>query len=132
MVLNGGRYPFDDRKGIRQRAIIDFVCDPDRTGLEGMGEPEDKSEVEERELRARAEDEDDEDKGDEEEPEDPASLRFISYRQEEDKDDTVGILRLEWKTKYACEGQTEHESRPKGSAHWGFFTWLFIVYVGPQ
>jgi hypothetical protein len=36
-TLHGGRLPFDDRKnGVDQRAIIEFVCDMDRTGQEGV------------------------------------------------------------------------------------------------
>ena len=36
-TLHGGRLPFDDKKnGVDQRAVIDFVCDIERTGLEGV------------------------------------------------------------------------------------------------
>jgi hypothetical protein len=51
-------------------------------------------------------------------------LRFCGYQQEEeDKNKKVQTLRLEWRTKYACEDAPSVD----GGSHWGFFGWFFIV-----
>lgn len=53
-----------------------------------------------------------------------ASLRFCGYEEEKtDKDKKVKTLRLEWRTKYACEDAPA----PDGGSHWGFFTWFIIM-----
>jgi hypothetical protein len=150
--LHGGRFPFDDSKnGQEQQAIIEFVCDKDRTGLEGSedgekntddgkddkddggkkgddkddggkkGDEKDddgkKKEDKEERLRRREDDKKDGDK---------KSLRFLSYKVEDgkkDKKDTIKTLRLEWRTKHACEDAPDDTA----SSHWGFFTWTFIM-----
>jgi autophagy-related protein 27 len=119
--LSGGTYG-----GNPQKAIIEFVCNPEKTGLEGM--EEDKEDVEnedEDKRRRRAEDDG------EEQPEDPDkghALQFISYKDDvQIKGKTWGVLRLQWETKYACENARD-EAR---SGSWGFFTWFIIVYVFP-
>jgi hypothetical protein len=142
--LHGGRFPFDEKKkhAMEQRAIIEFVCDKDRTGLEGLeddkeedhgkddkdnkGDKEDKGDNDKQEdgkagrLRPREDGEEDE--------HDKKSLRFLSYKVEDtDKDKKVHTLRLEWRTKYACEDAPDDVA----SSHWGFFTWLIIMYVLP-
>lgn len=111
LEMHGGMYPFDDRKkGRKQEAVIEFICDPHRTGLEGE---EDGEEERRRDVR-------------ETEDEDERSLRFIGYGPVDETD----VLRLEWLTKHACEdakdggGGDENRSR-----HWGFFTWFIIVSV---
>ena len=125
--LHGGRFPFSDKKnGLDQQAIIEFVCDPERTGLEGNekddGEKEDGGNDEKEEAEnssklsrrdAKCEDTD-------------ASLRFCGYQVEdapEGKDKKVRTLRLEWRTKYACENAPDDTT----SSHWGFFTWFIIM-----
>lgn len=108
LELHGGRFPFE--KGVKQQAVIEFRCDPDRTGLEKATEAWDK--------RQRREDKD-EDGNDGEEN----SLRFVSYGLV----DEVGVLRLDWLTKYACEGYEEDGDDSNSSSHWGFFTWLIIM-----
>jgi len=131
-VLNGGRFPFDDKKsGIDQRAIIEFVCDKKRTGLEGDekdngdkeddkdGDDEDKDgDKKEEKLRRREE-------GSKGKCEDSdASLRFCGYQQEDGaKDKKIQTLRLEWRTEYACEDAPPAD----GGSHWGFFGWFFII-----
>lgn len=128
-TLNGGRYPFDSKKdGVKQRAIIDFVCDRDREGDEGAEkdtnekdedkkEGEDSDKKEEKKLGRR-----EGGKGKCEESD--ASLRFCGYEDEKtDKDDKVKTLRLEWRTKYACEDAPA----PDGGKGWGFFTWFIIM-----
>jgi len=133
-ILNGGRFPFDDKKkGVDQRAIIEFVCDKERTGLEGDEKDDGPHED------GNKEDEEDEDKGDGNKEDklrrrddsskgkcedSDASLRFCGYELEtEAKDNTVQTLRLEWRTKYACADAPE----PDGGSHWGFFGWFFII-----
>lgn len=121
--LHGGVFPFNPIKGvksIKQKAIVEFVCDKDRTGLEkdekDNGEMEDAPEGEESQARRmkRAEDScEDSDK----------SLRFCGYQKEkDDKGNDVQVLRLDWRTKYACEDTPSPESQS-----WGFFTWFIIV-----
>lgn len=134
--LHGGRFPFDDKKnGVNQRAIVEFVCDKERTGLEGdekddrTGEDDpkdgdkDKKEKDgddkkEEKLRRR------EDAGKGKCEDNDHSLRFCGYQEEKPaKDTSVKTLRLEWRTKYACEDAPVDQ----GSAHWGFFGWFFIM-----
>ena len=66
-------------------------------------------------------DDDDDDKDDE----DKRPLKFISYKEEADQ---TTVLRLEWRTKYACEKRDGADSPSKSkSEHWGFFTWFIIM-----
>jgi hypothetical protein len=101
-----------------QKAIIEFLCDTDRTGLEGLT-PLEKGADSKRVMR-RADEKDDK-KDEAEKPSEGASLKLVSYRS--DADDTMDILRLEWKTKFACE-----ENGAGSSAHYGFFTWILIIF----
>lgn len=124
--LNGGKYP-ESKEGVRQKAIIEMVCDKELTGLEGFEEDE-KREVEMMAEEGDKEDDDvelpDLDKG--------KSLQFVSYKEEGDEDSKIGVLRLRWKSKYACEGASDAPPPPsKGSKSggWGFFTWFLIMYV---
>jgi Autophagy-related protein 27 len=122
LELHGGTY-----KKENQMAIIDLQCDPERTGNEkspvkkGNEEPEGKS------RSAESDDKDDTEDGDDDD--DDNSLRFVSYEKEDDKQ----ILRLDWRTKYACEkfeeDDDEDSGKDGGSKHWGFFTWFIVVYV---
>jgi len=58
------------------------------------------------------------------------AIKFLSY----DWDPSVNkkVLALEWKTKFACEENAKGNkgTGEKKSNHWGFFTWMFIMY-GP-
>lgn len=116
--MHGGRYPWDNAKdGTDQRAIIEFVCKPDRTGLEGDeeddGEKEDPRDGDGDKLRKREDGCEDSN----------ASLRFCGYKLDElPKGKKVKTLRLEWQTKEACE-DAEHDE----GSHWGFFTWFIIM-----
>ncbi|KAF1835837.1 hypothetical protein BDW02DRAFT_567597 [Decorospora gaudefroyi] len=129
-TLNGGRFPFDKKKeGTNQRAIIEFVCDKERTGLEGDekdvrphedGDKEEKKGDDKKEEKLRAREENSNGKCEDTD----ASLRFCGYQEEiEDKDKKVRTLRLEWRTKYACEDAPAVD----GGSHWGFFGWFFII-----
>lgn len=107
VTLNGGLY---DKTN--QQAVIEFICDPDRTGLEGNEGTKQKRE----------------DENNEKENEKDKSLKFVSY----DTDNTeLHVLRLEWKTKYACEGTRgeDPDPTPDPRSSWGFFTWFIIMYV---
>ncbi|KAF2010829.1 hypothetical protein BU24DRAFT_444079 [Aaosphaeria arxii CBS 175.79] len=129
--LHGGRFPFESKKGLDQRAIIEFVCDKDRTGLEGLeggkdGEKkeDDKKEEdggekkEEKKFRKREDTCEDSDN----------SLRFCSYKLDKLKDGKeVKTLRLDWRTKYACEDAPPESGGSGGSGGWGFFTWFIII-----
>jgi len=131
--LNGGKFPFDKKNGVQQKALVEFICDKDRTGLEGDEEDDREKEDEKAEEDAlgkrtvkRAEDGDEKEGDDDEKEDDKKSLKFISYKHEGEND--IGVLRMEWRTKYACEGQKRSEDKPDTSkGHWGFFTWFIIM-----
>lgn len=122
--LHGGKYPFDKKDGQDQLAIIEFICDRERTGLEGDekddGDKEEgEDDTEDEGIRRRDED------GGDKAPK-GKSLEFFSYKNEElKKGKKTGVLRLKWRTKYACEDASEHT--PAGSGRWGFFTWFIII-----
>ena len=50
------------------------------------------------------------------------SLKFLKYGPDI-ADDTVDLLRLEWRTKYACEDAPKENV----STGWGFFTWFILM-----
>lgn len=141
LELHGGKHPFESRRGEEQMAVIDFVCDPDRTGLEGLvSEEEDKEQVKTRRaayLRPRSpkdDDKKDDDKKDDEkddgDDDDTRSLRFKSYGH--DSEHNTETLHLEWRTKYVCdsyEGEPvpDPEPDPRAGNHWGFFTWFIVL-----
>lgn len=133
LTLHGGKYP-ENSSGKLQKAIVEFICDPEATGNEGF-DAEGKMDFG-RMSRRKADDKDEDDEeedddGDEDEPElpdldDGKSLQYISYKDEGD----IGTLRMTWKTKYACEGATEKDPANGGSkksGSWGFFTWFLII-----
>lgn len=125
--LNGGRYPLDKSDGRQQKAMIEFECDPDRTGLEGVnGDSRDKVDDNDGEEQVRRAEEGEKD-GEKDDPKNKASLTLVSYRVEGEGAKEIGVLRLNWKTKYACEGQTDHKPSAPKSSHWGFFTWFLIM-----
>ncbi|KAF4550649.1 putative autophagy-related protein 27 [Elsinoe fawcettii] len=108
--LNGGKYP-DTKAGRVQKAVVELVCDRERTGNEEVPGKEKREEKD-------GEDEGEKDKG--------KSLRFQSYQLEGE----VEVLRLTWRTRYACEDSAEEE-KGKAGGGWGFFTWfIVIVFLG--
>lgn len=127
MEIHGGQYAKKN-----QKAVIRFECDLDRTGNEGFEAAEgnmvsegaagllDQKGANATNFRALVEDDPEDDKQD-----DGKSLTFVSYGPIDDKTD---VLRLNWRTKYACEDfeDDDDESSGKGS-HWGFFTWFIIM-----
>ncbi|KAK0255901.1 hypothetical protein LTS09_009203 [Friedmanniomyces endolithicus] len=126
--LRGGKFP-ETRSGDLQKAIVELLCDRELTGNEGFEEDEKVVEAASYGRMGRRADGD----NDDEEPELPdldkgKSLQFVSYKSE--KDD-VGVLRLTWKTKYACESAEKEPAKEptegNKTAGWGFFTWFIIV-----
>ncbi|OJJ87702.1 autophagy-related protein 27 [Aspergillus glaucus CBS 516.65] len=96
--LGGGQYLDDEKAKKDAGAVIEFQCDPTRSGLEGISTEEDTAEEEQ--LRAK-------ENGDETDNE--------SY-----------VLKLDWKTRYACDDYLS--SKKGGSSnHWGFFTWFIVI-----
>lgn len=110
LELNGGFKKVDEKKSRPQKAFIEFLCDPSRTGLEHLPNPEDPYE-EVKEKRAE---------GDAEEDDGTPSLEFVRY--DTDAPD-VDVLRLRWRTQHACENAIPP------TEHWGLFTWFLIMYV---
>lgn len=98
--LNGGMY---NRK--KQQAVVRFICDKDKTGNEDAV------------LQKR-------DDGNQVKGTNNTSLTFLSYGAEEGTPST-DILRLDWRTQYACEDFVEEEGDSTGG--WGFFTWLILL-----
>jgi hypothetical protein len=120
LSMYGGIHKVNDEKR-PQKVIVEFLCDKSRVGDENLWIPEDKYG-----KKKRAEG-DDTDTPKEDEPEDPAkepSLKFLWYNTTGDMD----ILRLEWRTKYACLDAGDKEE-PKPNGRWGFFTWFIIMYA---
>ncbi|KAK5087319.1 type II membrane protein [Exophiala xenobiotica] len=122
--LHGGRY--NDRK---QKALVSFFCERDWTGNEGY---------EEEKKRLKREEEDDDDGDDEPgsgerfKQDSKNALQFVSYTEEGEGKDRMDVLRLNWRTKYACEQYDEGDDEPtKKEAGWGFFTWfILILFLG--
>lgn len=110
--MGGGEYRGDhnDGKAKEASAVIDFQCDPVRSGLEGLSTEEDGDDDEARRRRR----EEGENRG--------RSLQFKSFDHTEE--DTY-VLRLDWKTRYACDEY--QRGKLNNSSHWGFFTWLIVM-----
>jgi hypothetical protein len=116
VIYNGGKYGDHE-----QRAVVRFVCDMERTGLEGTPTLDGGSEGKEGQKERR-------DEGKDKDEKDP-SLKFVSYQYNEGagKDE----LRLDWKTRLACEEYVRNKDKnggdPNSSSSWGFFTWVFVL-----
>ncbi len=103
LEIRGGKYG-----NFNQKAVIRFQCDRNRSGNDDNA-AEDK--------RRQAEDEVEKSHGD---------LTFNSYGPGQEDGKIIDILRLDWRTKYACEGY-EDDSGSSGSEGWGFFTWFIVM-----
>ena len=108
--LAGGEYRGDDDEGKKKdaAAVIDFTCDPDRSGLEGLVTEEDSADADEKKRRRREESKN-------------RSLQFKSFELE----DNTYVLRLDWRTRYACDDY--QRGKQNNSNSWGFFTWMIIM-----
>jgi len=131
MEIHGGQYAKKN-----QKAVIKFECDLDRTGNEGFEAVEgnmvsegaggllDQKGANSTNFGAFVKDDPEDDKQD-----DGKSLTFVSYDAIDEKTD---VLRLNWRTKYACEDfEDDDDDSSNKSSHWGFFTWFIIMSV-PQ
>ncbi|KAJ5450272.1 uncharacterized protein N7458_006721 [Penicillium daleae] len=109
--LAGGEFRGDDDEGKKKdaAAVIDFTCDPGRSGLEGLVTEEDSSDADEEKRRRDEKSRD-------------GSLQFKSFELGED--DTY-ILKLDWRTRYACDDY--QRGKQNNSNSWGFFTWMIII-----
>lgn len=114
--LNGGIY-----EGRKQRAVVEFICDKDRTGDEGNFDPEDKYQSEKRQLMNREDGE-----GNNATDISP-SLQVKSFGVDP-ANDKIDLLRMEWLTKYACEDQRDID-KGEPSQSWGFFTWFLLMWA---
>jgi len=128
--LSGGEYLEDHEKKKKDTAaLIEFQCDPDKSGLEGLEDSETSDAAANRrrsQLEATSDDNtgDDKDGDNHDDGSNPSrSLQFKSFKL---VDDTY-ILRLDWKTRYACDDYLKNRKDSSPSGHWGFFTWLIII-----
>lgn len=133
MTLHGGVYQKRE-----QRAVIEFLCDHNRTGLEDEWESQDKYEKGKSEKREdkkdgdKKEDDKDGDAGgfpERQLKKENAALIWEGYKRS--PDDKVDTLFLTWHTKHACEKAADggNGDGPAESTHWGFFTWMFMLSV---
>lgn len=123
LKIAGGawRGEHNDQKAKDASAEIDFQCDPDRSGLEGISTKESQPEeeaAEEGQKRRRAE-------GDENGDGEKASEQSLQYKSFGPNEDGVYVLKLEWRTRYACDEY--QKGKEASSNHWGFFTWMIII-----
>jgi autophagy-related protein 27 len=127
MELNGGFRKDQEGNKRKQKAIIEFICDPNKTGLENLWDPEDKYDDDDEEEAKKRDDKEEDEKKNTNKNYDPeaSSLKYISYK-EDATDSNIDVLRLEWLTKHACEDEKEKEDAEK-SSHWGFFTWFILM-----
>ena len=120
LEMNGGWIPQEHEENRYQKAILEFICDKSRKGDENLWDPEDKYD----DGKSKRDETDEESDPVDEDPTSP-SLKFRSYKT--DKED-ADVLRLEWRTKYACADSKDEEDEKK-TQHWGFFTWFIIMCV---
>ncbi len=101
----------------KQKAVVDFLCPTKKEERKRLRRDKDGKE----------DDDEEDDTADSEEVDDGAGgrLKFVKYEAVED----VMVLNLEWTTKYACEDAKEDGGKKDSSGHWGFFTWLIIMYA---
>ncbi|KAF2757118.1 hypothetical protein EJ05DRAFT_511854 [Pseudovirgaria hyperparasitica] len=141
LEMNGGRHPMEGSGGTPQRALIEFICDPDVDGLDGLGEtdPHFKSPKAKNRRDDDGGDDDnndnennggdndgDDDSDDGDQQDDSRPLKYKSYERELPGGKKMDVLRLEWHTKYACEN-AERDVPKKSNGSWGFFTWFIVV-----
>jgi hypothetical protein len=125
LELNGG-WIIDDDITRKQKAIVEFLCDKDRKGDENLYDPEDKY-SDGKDKREEKEDDGKKDGNVEDDGPGSASLEFVSYYP---SDSDADVLRLKWRTKFACEKSKEELDAEKNQ-HWGFFTWFILMYGSP-
>lgn len=121
--LKGGKW-----ENKKQKVIVEFICDRDWEGTEGFEDSKAAEIVSYSAMGKREEGDDDNNNGEDDRElpnlDEGKALQFQGYKDE--KEDT-GVLRLEWKTKYACEDMADAPSEGGKKAGWGFFTWFLII-----
>lgn len=113
--LWGGQYIDDDKAKKDAGAEIEFQCDPTRSGLEGLETIEDPA--------VNTKDAGDYSNGDQ--------LRSLQFKSFGPSDNNTYLLKLDWKTRYACDDYLSGKKGSSSSSHWGFFTWFIVMYVFP-
>lgn len=115
--LAGGEYKDKEAKKKKPaRAVIEFKCDYDRTGLEGLEKRDDRRRDVDTSTVLRTSNKN---------KDSSRSLQYVSFGK---SDDESYVLKLDWKTRYACDNYVrEHEDDESSDNHWGFFTWLIIM-----
>lgn len=113
--------------------MISLICDRTKSGNEGFDEEGFGGRV----LRRR--DDDDDDNGDNDADGDDGdksprykqdpnnALQFVSYGEVDDGKGRMDVLRLSWRTRYACEEFEGDDDEPSKQAGWGFFTWFILM-----
>ena len=109
LQISGGK----DEDGKKQKAIIEFLCKA-------------SAEAETSEVLTAEDEEKDVKDGEEVEDEHGGKIRLVSWKEEHQFE----VLRLEWKTQYACEDANDRGDNDSGG-HWGFFTWFILMWVLP-
>lgn len=117
LSMYGGTHKVHDEKR-PQKVIVEFLCDKTRRGDENLWVPEDKYG-----KKKRAEGDDAEKPKEGESDGNEPSLKFLSYNTSRTDTD---ILRLEWRTKFACLDASD-EPTPTPNRSWGFFTWFILM-----
>ncbi|KAH7133355.1 autophagy-related protein 27 [Dactylonectria estremocensis] len=143
MVLKGGKHhPIGDpsKPPREQKAVVEFICNQNKTGTEGEWDAEDKYTNDKLRLRDDENNKDgdkkegggDDKEGDADEEKDhqlkhdDAALIWEGFTSEKDAD----VLRLTWYTKYACEKRDDNGGDGDNDGEntsWGFFTWFIII-----
>merc|ERR1712000_678909 len=142
LVLKGGKHPMSGpiKQRRPQEAVIEFLCDKEKTGLENEWRSEDRYDGDDGKKDGKAKRDDKKD-GDENNDDDDgtesgvehqlkkegAALVWEGYSVNEKKD--ADVLRLTWYTKHACESREDSgdDGDSDNSSHRGFFTWMVII-----
>ncbi|XP_044723892.1 autophagy-related protein [Hirsutella rhossiliensis] len=143
LVLKGGKHPLDGpvQERREQRAVVEFLCDPDKKGDEGEWDAEDKYEKDGGAQRRADDKKGDDKKGDDKKGDDKKGddnkgddnkgddnkgdkeksaiehqlkkegAALIWESYEKEKD--ADVLRLSWHTKFACEKRDGNDGKDK-------------------
>ncbi|KAK2747788.1 hypothetical protein FQN57_001818 [Myotisia sp. PD_48] len=115
--LHGGKTKYKGKEQA-QMAVFDFICDRERTGLEGEGNGTDEKKDDKPDQKKESDNKDTDEKTESDDK--SRSLQFKSYNPDQ------GVLKVEWHTKYACENVNSGEGG-NSSGRWGAFTWIIII-----
>jgi autophagy-related protein 27 len=119
--IGGGK----SKEGTKQQAVFEFLCDK---SVDGTEDAQPVASLETRQWPTLRRDDDDGEEDDNggcaTDPSDTnRSLSYCWYGPEQDHE----VLRLIWKTKYACPDYKDDDSSGHSSSGWGFFTWLIVM-----